>query len=384
MAKQDEGASGPLTGTTILEVGGIGPLPLYGMLMADLGARIIRVDRADGGPRTSSNQWVFRGRESVTIDIRQPAGLALLLDLVERVDVLVEGYRPGVAERLGFGPDVCLARNPALVYGRMTGWGGHGPLANKGGHDLNYVAISGALGSMGPADRPPPVPLNLAGDYGGGAMMLAYGTLAALLEARRSGVGQTVEAGMSDGTLALMSQIFSLRDSGMWTEKRQSNLIDGAAHFYGCYETSDGNYVALGAVEGKFYANVLKALELDPALAKTQMNSATWPEMCERFAEIFKTRTRAEWEAVFADLDACFSPVLTMSEAFEYPHNVERGSIVTRNGVKQVAPPVRFGVTKEQVASPARDPGADNDSVLAELGLSADRIAALREASIVG
>lgn len=384
MSDKAEDAGGPLAGTTVLEIGGIGPLPMFGMLMADLGARVIRIDRLEPGPRTSSRSWIYRGRESLTLDIRRPSGIQLLLDLVERADVLVEGFRPGVAERLGFGPDVCLKRNPKLIYGRMTGWGGFGPLADKGGHDINYIAISGALGAMGSADRPPPVPLNLAGDYGGGAMMLAFGTLAALVESRRTGVGQTVEAAMSDGALALMSQIFTMRDSLQWTDQRENNLIDGAAPFYRCYETRDGLYVAVGAIESKFYVDLLKGLSLDPALRKSQMDQTTWPGLTERFAAIFRTRTRSEWETVFTGLDACVSPVLTMPEALNYPHNVERGAVRTQDAMRQVSPPVRFSVNKPRISAPPPDPGDHNDRLLAELGFSDGVIASLRAEAVIG
>lgn len=384
MSEKQNERRGPLTGTNILEVGGIGPLPMYGMLMADLGARIIRIDRREPGPRTSAQSWMFRGRESLTLDISRPEGVSVLLDLADRSDILVEGFRPGVAERLGFGPDICLGRNPKLVYGRVTGLGGHGPLADKGGHDINYIAISGALAAMGPSDRPPPVPLNLAGDYGGGAMMLAFGTLAALFEAQQTGIGQTVEAAMSDGALSLMSQFFTMRENNQWTDLRENNLIDGGAPFYRCYETQDGGYVAVGAIEGKFYADLLKGLGLDLALADKQSDTSTWPALRDLFATIFKTRPRAEWETIFADLDACFSPVLSMSEALEYPHNVERGIVVEQDGKHQIGPPVRFSLSKERIAAPPPDPGDDNDRLLGELGLSENEIASLRERSIIG
>ena len=266
---------GPLAGVTVLELGGIGPLPLFAMLYADLGARIIRVDPA--GPAYGTigpHLWIYRGQESVTIDLRQPRGQELLLHLVDRADILVEGYRPGVAERLGVGPDVCLARNPRLVYGRMTGWGEGGPLSDRGGHDINYIGLTGALEAMGPPDAPPPVPLNLVGDFGGGAMMLAMGVLAALHEREQSGRGQVVEAAMSDGTLALMALFYAMRDAGHWVDARGANQPQGFAPFYRCYETSDGGYMAVGAVEGKFYVALLDGLGFDPTLAATQHDRA--------------------------------------------------------------------------------------------------------------
>ena len=272
----DDGASrtGPLAGVTVVELGGIGPLPLLAMLFADMGARIVRVDPRSGIRPIGSHLWIYRGHESVTVDLRQPRGQELVLQLVDRADILVEGYRPGVAERLGVGPDVCLARNPRLVYGRMTGWGQGGPLSDQGGHDINYIGLTGALEAMGPPDTPPPVPLNLVGDFGGGAMMLAMGVLAALHEREQSGEGQVVEAAMSDGTLALMALFYAMRDAGHWVDARGANQPQGFAPFYRCYETSDGQYMAVGAVEAKFYAALLDGLGFDPALAATQHDRA--------------------------------------------------------------------------------------------------------------
>ena len=276
----------------MLELGGIGPLPLLAMLFADLGARIIRVDPA--GPAYGTigpHLWIYRGHESVTIDLRQPRGQELVLQLAEHADILVEGYRPGVAERLGVGPDVCLARNPRLVYGRMTGWGRGGPLPDQGGHDINYIGLTGALEAMGPPGAPPPVPLNLVGDFGGGAMMLAMGVLAALHEREQSGQGQVVEAAMSDGTLALMALFYAMRDAGHWVDARGAEPTPGFAPFYRCYETSDGQYMAVGAVEGKFYAELLDGLGFDPALAETQHDRAQWPALMPVFEDAFRSRT---------------------------------------------------------------------------------------------
>ncbi len=274
----DDGTTpaGPLAGVTVLELGGIGPLPLLAMLFADMGARIVRVDPA--GPAygvIGAHLWIYRGHESVTIDLRDERGRELVLQLAERADILVEGYRPGVAERLGVGPEACLARNPRLVYGRMTGWGQGGPLSDQGGHDINYIGLTGALEAMGPPDAPPPVPLNLVGDFGGGAMMLAMGVLAALHEREQSGEGQVVEAAMSDGTLALMALFYAMRDAGHWVDARGANQPQGFAPFYRCYETSDGQYMAVGAVEAKFYAALLDGLGFDPALAQTQHDRGT-------------------------------------------------------------------------------------------------------------
>jgi alpha-methylacyl-CoA racemase len=377
--------TGPLAGVTVVELGGIGPLPLLAMLFADLGARIVRVDPA--GPAYGTigpHLWIFRGHESVTIDLRQPRGQELLLRLVEQADILVEGYRPGVAERLGVGPDVCLARNPRLVYGRMTGWGEGGPLSDRGGHDINYIGLTGALEAMGPPGTPPPVPLNLVGDFGGGAMMLAMGVLAALHEREQSGHGQVVEAAMSDGTLALMALFYAMRDAGHWVDARGANQPQGFAPFYRCYETADGEYMAVGAVEAKFYAALLDGLGFDPAMAETQHDRAQWPGLMPVFEEAFRARTRAEWEAVFATRDACVTPVLSMIEAPSHPHNAARDCFVDANGYRQVAPPVRFGRTPATNGAPSPDPGADNERVLAEVGVDADELAALRADGVVG
>jgi len=377
--------NGPLADVTVLELGGIGPLPLFAMLFADLGARIIRVDPA--GPAygvIGSNLWIYRGQESLTVDLRQERGQELVLELVARADVLVEGYRPGVAERLGVGPEVCLERNPRLVYGRMTGWGQGGPLSDRGGHDINYIGLTGALEAMGPPDAPPPVPLNLVGDFGGGAMMLAMGVLAALHEREQSGQGQVVEAAMSDGTLALMALFYAMRDAGHWVDARGANQPQGFAPFYRCYETSDGRYMAVGAVEGKFYVELLDALGLDPALAATQHDRAQWPALMPVFEEAFRSRTRAEWESVFSTRDACVTPVLSMIEAPSHPHNAERGRFVDFDGYLQVAPLVRFGRTAARIGAPSPDAGADNERVLAEIGVEADELAKLRADGVVG
>ncbi len=377
--------AGPLAGVTVLELGGIGPLPLLAMLFADMGARIVRVDPA--GPAygvVGAHLWIYRGHESVTIDLRDERGQELVLQLAERADILVEGYRPGVAERLGVGPDVCLARNPRLVYGRMTGWGQGGPLSDQGGHDINYIGLTGALEAMGPPDAPPPVPHNLVGDFGCGAMMLAMGVLAALHEREQSGQGQVVEAAMSDGTLALMALFYAMRDAGHWVDARGANQPQGFAPFYRCYETSDGLYMAVGAVEAKFYAALLDGLGFDPALAATQHDRARWPALMPVFEEAFRSRTRAEWEDVFDARDACVTPVLSMIEAPAHPHNATRDCFVEANGHLQVAPPVRFGRTPASIGAPAPEAGADNGRVLAELGVDADELARLRADGIVG
>lgn len=385
MADETTATTGPLAGVMVVELGGIGPLPLLAMLFADMGARVIRVDPARPAYGTlGSHLWIYRGLESVTIDLRQPRGQELALQLVEGADILVEGYRPGVAERLGLGPEACLARNPRLVYGRMTGWGEGGPLSDRGGHDINYIGLTGALEAMGPPGTPPPVPLNLVGDFGGGAMMLVMGVLAALHEREQSGCGQVVGAAMSDGTLALMALFYAMRDAGHWVDARGANQPQGFAPFYRCYETRDGQYLAVGAVEAKFYAELLDGLGLDPELAKTQHERAQWPALMPVFEDAFRSRTRAEWEEVFSTRDACVTPVLSMVEAPSHPHNATRDCFVDVNGYAQVAPPVRFSRTPASIGGPSPEPGADNERVLAELGVDADALAALRADGVVG
>jgi alpha-methylacyl-CoA racemase len=382
---RDRPRAGPLAGVTVVELGGIGPLPLVAMLVADLGARVLRVDPVGPGYGSiGSHLWIFRGQESLTVDLRQPRGQELVLRLVETADILVEGYRPGVTERLGVGPDVCLARNPRLVYGRMTGWGQGGPLSDRGGHDINYIGLTGALEAMGEPGAPPPVPLNLVGDFGGGAMMLALGLLAALHEREQSGRGQVVEAAMVDGTLALMALFYAMRDAGHWVDARGANQPQGFAPFYRCYETADGQYMAVGAVEAKFYAALLDGLGFDPALAATQHDRAQWPALMPVFEATFRSRTRAEWEAVFADRDACVTPVLSMVEAPDHPHHVARGAFVDVDGHRQVAPPVRLDRTPAAVGGPSPAPGADNDRVLAELGVDAEERTQLRADGVIG
>lgn len=374
---------GVLDGLVVLEVGGIGPLQLLGMMLADLGADVIRVDRFGGadGAVVDPSIWLYRGRRSIAIDLKSAKGVEVLLDLVEHVDVLVEGFRPGVAERLGFGPDVCLGRNPGLVYGRMTGWGTDGPLADKGGHDINYISLSGALHAIGPAGSPPAVPLNLVGDYGGGAMFLAMGLLAALRTGGRGGTGQVVEAAMLDGALTLMAQWYAARARGGWSDVRGTNLIDGGAPFYGTYETSDGGYMAVGAVEPKFYVELLDGLGLDASLVASQYDEETWPTRRKEFEAVFATRTRAEWTEEFAGRDACTTPVLSMAEASDHPQNA--GRLVDAHGLVQVAPALRWSGVRSPVSAPAPTLGAHTDEVLAGVGYDATMISTLREADVV-
>ena len=337
--------SGPLEGVRIIELAGLGPAPFAGMMLSDAGADIIRIDRSDRAtypPHQDPHvDLMNRGRRSVAVDLKHPDGVALVLQLVEAADGLMEGFRPGVAERLGIGPEECLARNRKLVYGRMTGYGQDGPMAMAAGHDIDYIALSGALDAIGRAgDRPVP-PLNLVGDFGGGGMLLAYGMVAAILNARTTGEGQVVDAAMVDGAASLMTMTYTLRSAGIWQDARGTNLLDTGAHFYEVYETSDGGYMGVGAIEPQFYAELMRLLGLGDDDLSTQNDRTTWPAMKERFAAIFATRTRAEWEAVFAGSDACVAPVLSAGEAPEHPHNKVRGTFTEVAGVVQPAPSPR-------------------------------------------
>ncbi len=383
---------GPLAGVRVLELAGQGPGPFCAMLLSDMGAEVLRIDRAaEVGveqPEPPLDAGIRRGRRSAALDLKHPEGLALALDLVERADVLIEGFRPGVAERLGLGPDQCLARNGRLVYGRMTGWGREGPLAAEAGHDLNYLALTGMLDAIGPPGGPPVPPLSLVGDFGGGGMLLAFGVVAALLEAERSGRGQVVDAAMLDGAALLGSLFFGMHEQGQWEPCRGSNLLDGGAHFYGTYETSDGRWVAVGAIEPQFYANLLAVLGLDPGELPDQNDRAGWPRMRERFAAVFATRTRDEWVEAMAGADACFSPVLSMAEAPSHPQNAAREVFVPAGeGARPLrpAPAPRFSRTPaEAAAPPAAAPGEHTEAALAEWGVEAAELARLGAAGAIG
>jgi alpha-methylacyl-CoA racemase len=342
---------GPLEGLRVVEIVSIGPGPFAGMLLADMGAEVTAIDRP--GPKALGRLKVDinrRGKTMLEIDLKSQAGREQALDLIAEADALIEGARPGVMERLGLGPDDCLARNPRLVYGRMTGWGQDGPLAHAAGHDLNYIALSGALYSIAAGDQPPPVPLNLVGDYGGGAMLLAFGVVCALLEARQSGKGQVVDASMVEGASLLMSVFHSLRASGMWNDNRGRNFLDGGAHFYSTYETSDGEYVSLGAIEPQFAAEFVRLTELDERFLRDHMNPRAWPELHQALKELFLTKTRDEWCALLEGTDACFAPVLPFWRAHEHPHNRERGSFIELDGVIQPGPAPRFSRTPAEIS----------------------------------
>jgi alpha-methylacyl-CoA racemase len=375
--------SGPLDGYRILELAGIGPGPMAAMLLADMGAEVIRVERAAAvrGPAPGSPHVdvTLRGRRNLAVDLKHTDGVAVLLDLVERADALIEGFRPGVMERLGLGPEECFARNPRLVYGRMTGWGQDGPWAQAAGHDIDYIALAGALAHFRRAGQPPTPPLNMVGDYGGGAMFLAFGVVCALLEAQRSGSGQVVDAAMVDGAAVLMTMFWTLREIGAFDERQPgTNLLDTGAHFYDVYECADGECVAVGALEPQFYAELLGRLGLegDQAFAD-QMNRTSWPHLKERLAERFRSRSRAEWCDLFDGTDACVAPVLTMSEATEHPHNVARGTFVDIDGRVQPAPAPRFSRTPAAVGCAPAHPGEHSREVLADWGIDAERIEAL-------
>jgi alpha-methylacyl-CoA racemase len=369
--------SGPLSGVRIVEIAGLGPVPFAAMLMADLGAEVIRVDRP-GEQRSSGADLVCRGRRSAIVDLKQPAGADVVLRLVERSDALVEGFRPGVAERLGIGPQACLERNPRLVYGRMTGWGQDGPLAATAGHDINYLALTGALHAIGPAERPA-IPLNLIGDFGGGALYLAVGVLAGLLEARQSGRGQVVDAAIVDGATHLTTLIVGLMASGEWRDGRASNLLDGGAPFYDVYETADGTYVSVGALEPQFYAEVIKRLGLTDA--PDREDPRQWAELRARLAEAFASKTRAEWTEVFAGSDACVAPVLRFSEVADHPHLRARDVLVEHQGVRQPGPAPRFSRTPGALSYPPARPGEHTREVLQDWGLT--DVEALLQAGVV-
>jgi alpha-methylacyl-CoA racemase len=378
---------GPLAGVRVVEIASIGPGPWCAMMLSDMGADVIRVDRAehalDAGAGVPFDVVHRRGRRSVGLDLKSPGGADVVLRLVEQADALIEGSRPGVAERLGIGPDVCRARNPRLVYGRMTGWGQDGPLAQAPGHDLNYIARSGLLHAIGPADGRPVPPLNLVGDYGGGGMLLAFGIVAGLIEASRSGRGQVVDAAMLDGTNLLGSMFHGLRQIDAWHDRRESNRLDGGAPFYRTYETADGRWVAVAANEPKFYAVLVEALGLSPDELPPQMDQSAWPDVRERFAAIFRTRTRAEWEDVFRSLETCFSPVLTLDEALADEHGAAREAFVDVDGMRQAAPAPRFGRTPGAVAGPAARPGEHTEEALRDWGFAPAEVADLIAAQTV-
>jgi len=379
---------GPLAGIRIVEFAGIGPAPMCAMMLADAGAEVLRIDRLEpagiGIAKPVRYDLLARGRRSATIDLKHPDGLACVLDLVASADALIEGFRPGTMEKLGLGPDVCLARNPALVYGRLTGWGQTGPLAQTAGHDLDYIALTGALHATGRAGAPPTPPLNLVGDYGGGGMLLAFGLLAALLHARATGEGQVVDAAMTDGSALLMTSLYGMHGAGMHGDERGTNLLDSGAPYYDSYACADGLFVAVAPIEPKFRRILLDRLGIDPIDWPDQEDPAAWPALRARLAAAFRTRTRDQWAALFADSDACVAPVLSLAEAPHHPHNRARGTFVTVDGVVQPAPAPRFAATPSAMPSPPEAPGASTRTALEEWGIGVERIEALARDGVVG
>jgi len=381
-------STGPLAGIKVVEIAGIGPGPFCAMMLADMGAEVLRVDRtaeADigfaGDPRKS---LLNRGRRSVAVDLKNAAGIGAVKRLVAGADALIEGFRPGVMERLGLGPDECLAANPRLVYGRMTGWGQDGPIAHAAGHDINYIALSGVLHAIGRHGGPPVPPLNLVGDFGGGGMYLAFGVACALLEAGRSGRGQVVDASMVDGSASLSTAIFGLRAMGIWSEERGDNLLDSGAPWYDVYEAKDGKYVAIGSLERRFYGELMRLTGLAADNPPTQWDRTQWPELRARLATVFKAKTRDEWCAIMEGSDVCFAPVLSYTEALQHPHNRARGTFVEVDGIEQPAPAPRFSRTPPAIQRPPARPGEHTDEALADWGFSAADIAQLRQAGALG
>jgi alpha-methylacyl-CoA racemase len=376
---------GPLAGYRIVEIAGIGPAPMAAMLLADLGATVLRIERMApsglGIEKPTRFELLNRSRRAIAVDLKRPAGVELVLRLVTGADAFIEGFRPGVAERLGIGPETCLARNPRLVYGRMTGWGQEGPLAEAAGHDLNYIALVGALATIGRAGAAPTPPLNLVGDFGGGSLYLAMGMLAALLEAQRSGKGQVVDAAMIDGAASLMTMFFGLRAAGQWGLERGANILDSGAFFYEVYECADGKHVAVAPIEEKFLAELCRKLELDPASFAAPLDPAGWPAAKERLAAIFRTRSQADWCRLLEGSDACFAPVLSLDEAPSHPHNRARGTFVEVDGIVQPAAAPRFSRTPTAMPTPPQPASAD---ALQEWGIGESEIASLKAAGALG
>ncbi len=380
------GLSGPLAGTRVIELAGIGPGPYCAMLLADLGADVIRIDRpaTEAARDNPNNRFAVlqRSRRSIAVDLKQPEAVDLVLDMTARSHALIEGFRPGVTERLGLGPDICLAANPALVYGRMTGWGQDGPMSHTAGHDINYIALTGALNAIGGPERPVP-PLNLVGDFGGGGVFLAFGVCAALVHALRTGEGQVVDTAMTEGAASLMAATYGGFASGRILNERQSNMTDGGAYFYGVYECADGKFVSVGSIEGKFHDELLELTGLDDAPTSDRFDRVHWDDKRQRLAAIFATRTRDEWDDILNGSDICYAPVLDLVEAPQHPHNVAREAFVDVDGVVQPAPTPRFSATPGTVAGPPTGPGRHTDDVLADFGYAGDQIADLRSRGVV-
>jgi len=379
---------GVLSGYKIIEFAGIGPAPMCAMLLSDMGAEVLRIDRAEdanlGIPTDAKFGVLNRGRRSVALDLKKKEGAEVALKLIEKADALIEGFRPGVMERLGLGPEICLARNPRLVFGRMTGWGQDGPLAHAAGHDINYIALTGALHSIGRRGEAPVPPLNLVGDFGGGGAYLALGVVAALLEAQKSGKGQVIDVAMIDGASSLMAAIYGLRAAGRWTDTRGDNILDTGAHYYDVYETSDGKYVSIGSIEPKFYAELLQLSGLEHEELPRQNDKNAWPSLKERVAAVFRSKTRDEWCRIMEGSDVCFAPVLSMQEAPQHPHNRQRGTFVEVDGVVQPAPAPRFSRTPSAIQRPPAQPGEHTEEALKDWGFSAAEVERLRGCGAIG
>jgi len=375
---------GPLNGYTVIELAGIGPAPMGGMILADMGAEVIRIDRAAGAGALHMKDVSSRGKKSVALNLKDATGVETLLRMVENADVLIDPMRPGVCEKLGIGPDVCLERNPRLVYARMTGWGQDGPLAHAAGHDINYISITGALYAVGRKGEKPVLPLNLVGDFGGGGMLLVSGVLAALLEMSNSGKGQVIDAAMVDGAAQLMWMFYGFHAYGMWNEKeRESNMLDGGAHFYDTYECADGEYISLGSIEPQFYALLKELAGLSEEEFGAQNDQEQWPEMKQKLAAVIKTKTQAQWCEIMEGTDVCFAPVLNFIDAPKHPANVARKTYLELDGMVQPAPAPRFSRTPSEVRHGGHDPGQDTDTVLASMGFGAQELARLREDGVI-
>ena len=374
---------GPLTGIRVVEMAGIGPGPFTAMMLSDLGAEVIRVDRLSHKGIGHRANVLNRGRKSIALDLKNPRGVETTLRLIEQADVVLEGFRPGVMERLGLGPEKCLSVNPRLIFGRMTGWGQTGPLSQAAGHDINYISIAGALGAMGYADRPPAPPLNLVGDFGGGAMYLLTGILAALVERATSAQGQIIDAAMSDGTASLLSPFFGLMAMNMWTTDRFSNRLDGGAFYYGSYECSDGRYISIGSLEPQFYALLLEKAEITDSEFQEQLDEAAWPMKREKLTQLFKTKTRQQWCDIMEGTDVCFAPVLDLKEAPNHPHNIDRKTFVELDGVVQPAPAPRFSRTQGEIQGPAAMAGEHTREVLSAWNFSDQEIGELQAARAI-
>ncbi|MGK2941745.1 MAG: CaiB/BaiF CoA transferase family protein [Immundisolibacter sp.] len=376
---------GPLAGYKVIEMVGLGPGPLCAMMLADMGAEVIRVDRPGGNMFSGQPADLLgRNRKSLAVDLKQPEGVETVLRLVQQADALLEGFRPGVMERLGLGPDECLARNPRLIYGRMTGWGQDGPMAQGAGHDINYIALAGALHAIGEKGGKPVAPLNLIGDFGGGGMFLAYGMVCGLLETQKSGKGQVIDCSMVEGTAVLMGMFYAMHQAGMWKDERGSNMLDGASHYYNSYETQDGKWVAIGAMEPQFYAALVEQSGADPELFKHQHDASQWPRLTQELARIFRTKTRDQWCALMEGSDVCFAPVLSLAEAPYHPHNVARQSFFKMDGMLQPAPAPKFSRTRPEVKCGPQPVGSNSEEILANWGFATSEIGKLIEQGVIG